>query len=86
MVCKGWFMIGGQFVIKQNDKLAQTHDPFDKLGLMRDVALPDDTTTEAPPEIAYLEIDGVVPMTRDLDAARSPRYNTAFLTSRPISL
>lgn len=61
----------GQFVQRQNDEVAQTHDPFDELGLMRDIESPDGATADAPPTVAYLEVDGVVPMTRDLDEERS---------------
>lgn len=61
----------GQFVLKQNDEVAQSHDPFDESGLMREVERPEDATTDAPPTVAYLEVDGVVPMTRDLDKNRS---------------
>ncbi len=60
----------GQFVMNKNDRVASAHAPFEDSGLMRDVERPHDSVEEAP-SIAYLEIDGVVPMTRELHAGRS---------------
>ena len=60
----------GQFALQQDQAQAQMHAPFDESGLMREVERPHDAAREAP-EVAYLEIDGVIPMTRDLDQARS---------------
>lgn len=60
----------GQFVLSENDHIAQAHDPFDESGLTRDVDRPSDAAANAP-TVAYLEVDGVIPMTRDLDEARS---------------
>jgi hypothetical protein len=60
----------GQFAMNEHDSIAQFHDPFEKSGLMRQVERPDDAVTDAP-SVGYLEIDGVVPMTRELDETRS---------------
>jgi hypothetical protein len=60
----------GQFAMKENDGIAEFYDPFEESGLMREVERPDDVVADAP-SVGYLEIDGVVPMTRDLDETRS---------------
>lgn len=60
----------GQFVLEQNNEDGVLHHPYDKTGLPREVERPDDAVACAP-SVAYLEIDGVVPMTRDLDEKRS---------------
>jgi len=49
---------------------AQELRPFDDLGLERPWARPDDAVEQAP-EVAYVEVDGVLPMTRELDEGQS---------------
>jgi hypothetical protein len=60
----------GQFAMNENDSTAESYDPFEESGLMREVKRPDDATADAP-SVGYLEIDGVVPVTRELDKTRS---------------
>lgn len=60
----------GSGVTTLQEQDAQALNPFEDNGLERKVARPDDAVDKAP-EVAYLEVDGVLPMTRELDPQRS---------------
>lgn len=60
----------GQYASHANDEEAEAYNPFEPNGLERKPT-PRPATEATPPKVAYIEIDGVVPMTRELDAARS---------------
>jgi hypothetical protein len=53
-----------------DDEEASQLNPFEVTGLEREVPRPPEAAPEAP-EIAYLEVDGVFPITRQLDESRS---------------
>jgi hypothetical protein len=57
-------------VVELQDQDATDHRPFEDNGLEREVNRPTDAEDEAP-EVAYVEIDGVLPMTRELDEEKS---------------
>jgi hypothetical protein len=68
---------------------AKSLNPFEDNGLEREVPRPSDAVSEAP-EVAYVEVDGVFAMTRQLDEERSApvpnarggkgrRYNTGMV-------
>jgi hypothetical protein len=57
-------------VVELQDQDATEHRPFEDNGLERKVNRPTDAVKEAP-EVAYVEIDGVLPMTRELDEEKS---------------
>lgn len=57
-------------VVELQDQDATDHRPFQDNGLEREVSRPTDAVEEAP-EVAYIEIDGVLPMTRELDEENS---------------
>lgn len=57
-------------VVELLDEDATEHRPFEDNGLERKVNRPTDAVEEAP-EVAYIEIDGVLPMTRELDEEKS---------------
>jgi len=57
-------------VVELQDQDATDHRPFEDNGLERKVNHPTDAVEEAP-EVAYVEIDGVLPMTRELDEEKS---------------
>ena len=66
----------GRYVGRANDKEADTYAPFELSGLeKKERARP--PTKARPPRLAYIEVDGVVPMTRALDPARSSRVEGA---------
>ena len=52
------------------DHDATDHRPFEDNGLERELCRPPDEV-EVAPEVAYVEIDGVLPMTRELDEEKS---------------
>ena len=58
-------------VVALQDQDALEHRPFEDNGLPREVARPRDAVDAAPEEVAYVEIDGVLPMTRELDTEKS---------------
>lgn len=60
----------GQYVEQANDEEATTYDPFESSGLEKKQR-PRPPSSVKPPKVAYIEVDGVVPMTRELDPARS---------------
>jgi hypothetical protein len=57
-------------VVELQDQDATEHRPFEDNGLERKVDRPTDAVEDAP-AVAYIEIDGVVPMTRELDEEKS---------------
>jgi len=57
-------------VVELQDQDATDHRPFEDNGLEREVSRPIDAVEEAP-EVVYVEIDGVLPMTRELDEEKS---------------
>ena len=60
----------GQKVIALQDEDALTHRPWEDNGLERPVERPGDAVGQAP-DVAYIETDGVFPITRELDEERS---------------
>jgi hypothetical protein len=60
----------GSGVTKLQEQDAQELNPFENNGLERKVSRPDDAVEKAP-DVAYVEVDGVLPMTRELDPQRS---------------
>lgn len=60
----------GRGVVELDAAEAEELRPFEERGFERDVQRPDDAPTDAP-AVAYMEIDGVLPMTRELDESRS---------------
>jgi hypothetical protein len=60
----------GRGVTELQDHDAAELRPFENNGLERTVKRPDDAVPKAP-EVAYIEIDGVLPMTREVDHERS---------------
>jgi hypothetical protein len=60
----------GRGVIALDGGEAEELRPFDDKGFEREVPRLSDAVTEAP-TVAYMEIDGVIPMTRELDETRS---------------
>lgn len=60
----------GQYAERANDDEAAAYNPFKPDGLPKREC-PRPSSTAKPPKLAYIEVDGVVPMTRELDAARS---------------
>jgi len=60
----------GEAVVKLQDRDAQRLRPVEKDGRLRVVERPGDAVARSP-DIAYVEVDGVVPMTRQLDPDRS---------------
>jgi len=60
----------GRGVTELQDREAAELRPFEDNGLERKVTRPDDAVPEAP-EVAYIEVDGVLPMTREVDEERS---------------
>lgn len=60
----------GQYASQANDEEAEEYDPFEPNGLEKKPT-PRPKTEAKPPKVAYIEVDGVVPMTRELDPARS---------------
>jgi len=57
-------------VVQLQDRQAERLRPAEKNGRPRMVARPSDAVADAP-DVAYVEVDGVVPMTRQLDPERS---------------
>lgn len=57
-------------VVELQDQDAAEHRPFEDNGLERQVSRPQDAVDQVP-EVAYVEIDGVLPMTRELDEKKS---------------
>lgn len=60
----------GHHVEQANDEQANVYDPFEPSGLAKEPR-PRPPSEAKPPTVAYIEVDGVVPMTRELDPARS---------------
>lgn len=59
-----------EVVVRLQDQAAERLRPVEKNGRVRVVERPKDAVP-SPPDIAYIEVDGVVPMTRELDPERS---------------
>jgi hypothetical protein len=57
-------------VVELQDQDAAEHRPFEDNGLERELNRPTDAVQQAP-DVAYVEIDGVLPMTRELDEEKS---------------
>lgn len=60
----------GHYVEQAKDEEANVYDPFEPGGLAKQPR-PRPPSDAKPPTVAYIEVDGVVPMTRELDLARS---------------
>jgi len=60
----------GAYAGRADDEQAEACNPFELNGLMKKQC-ERPPTKGTPPKIAYIEVDGVLPMTRDLDHARS---------------
>ena len=59
-----------EVVVRLQDRDAEQLRPVEEDGRLRVVERPSDAVATAP-DIAYMEVDGVVPMTRELDPERS---------------
>jgi hypothetical protein len=60
----------GATLVGADEALAQALNPFDDRGLEREVRRPEPAVSE-PPAVAYIEVDGVLPLTREEDPERS---------------